>query len=160
MTGLMHVVAAVLTLLIGGVQLVQPKGTRTHRRRGWVYVALLLVLNASALTIYRETGRWNHFHSLAVASLLTLLVGLGAFAAGRQRGWVIHAYAMAGSYLGVILAGLFQLATHLPARSLALALTTAIAVPLGVWLLAVRTPREIREAARPIGACAVRGASP
>ena len=145
----LHVLTAVLALLVGAVQLRRPKGTRAHRRVGWAYVLLLLVLNTTALSLYRETGRWNHFHWLAVASLVTLVIALGALAADRHRWWPVHAYAMAGSYLGVILAGLFQLATHVPHRGPALALATGFGLVVGFWLFAIKTPRDLRTAARP-----------
>jgi uncharacterized membrane protein len=143
----LHVLTAALALLVGAVQLRRPKGTRAHRRIGWAYALLLLVLNTTALSMYRETGRWNHFHWLAVASLVTLVVALGALAADRHRWWPMHAYAMAGSYLGVILAGVFQLATHVPQRGLALTLAAAFGLVVGVWLLAIKTPRDLRTAA-------------
>ncbi len=144
----LHVLTAALALLVGAIQLRRPKGTQAHRRLGGAYVLLLLVLNTTALSIYRETGRWNHFHWLAVASLVTLVIALGALAADRHRWWPMHAYAMAGSYLGVILAGVFQLATHVPQRRLALAVAAGFSLVTGFWLFAIKTPRDLRTTGR------------
>lgn len=59
--GTVHWVSASLALLIGGFQLFGAKGTPGHRRLGWVYAALLVLVNGTALVTYRETGGWNQF---------------------------------------------------------------------------------------------------
>jgi uncharacterized membrane protein len=144
MLGTLHWVAAALALLAGAAQLMRPKGTIGHRRLGWVYAILLLLLNASALFLYRETGSWNRFHWLAVLSLLTLLVALGGFVLLGRRWWVPHAYVMGGSYLGVVLAGLFQLATHMPERSSVLSVAWFLAGALAAWLFLHKVPRDVQ----------------
>jgi uncharacterized membrane protein len=149
MLGTLHWLAATLALLVGGAQLAQAKGTAGHRRLGWVYAVLVLVLNVSALFLYRETGTWNLFHWLAVLSLATLLVALGGFAAFGRRWWVPHAYVMGGSYLGIVLAGLFQLATHLPDRPAAMAVAWLLTGALAVWIFMYKVPRDVRQAMTP-----------
>ncbi|HET8624830.1 MAG TPA: DUF2306 domain-containing protein [Gemmatimonadales bacterium] len=136
--------AAVLALVVGGVQLVRPKGTAPHRRLGWVYALLVLALNGSALFVYRETGSWNRFHWLAVLSLVTLLVALGGFVVFGRRWWVPHAYVMAGSYLGIVLAGLLQLATHVPAGSTVMSLAWILTGVLTGWLFLHKVPADVR----------------
>jgi uncharacterized membrane protein len=147
MLGTLHWLSASLALLAGSLQLAGTKGTRAHRRLGWVYAGLLLVVNGTALTRYRETGGWNQFHTLAVISLATLLVALGGFAIFGRRWWIPHAYFSAGSYLGVVLAGLFQLATHLPMRNEALLAAWLITGTLAAWLFLWKVPRDVRGAA-------------
>jgi uncharacterized membrane protein len=149
MVGTVHWICASLVLLAGGLQLAGPKGTRAHRRLGWAYAGLLLAVNATALVTYRETGSWNQFHTLAVISLATLLVALGGFAVVGARWWVAHAYFSGGSYLGVVLAGLFQLATHLPMRTEAVRGAWLIAALLGAWMFLWKGPRDVR-GVRPI----------
>ena len=97
---------------------------------------------------YRETGRWNQFHWLALLSLATLVVALGGFVVAGRRWWISHAYVSAGSYLGLVLAGLFQLATHVPMRAEALRIAWVITVLLAAWLFLWKVPRDVRRTAR------------
>jgi hypothetical protein len=54
----------------------------------------------------------------------------------------------AGSYLGVVLAGLFQLATHVPMRSEAMRVAWGVTVLLAGWLFLWKVPRDVRRASR------------
>jgi uncharacterized membrane protein len=148
MLGTVHWISASLALLAGAFQLAAPKGTPAHRRLGWVYAGILLVVNATALVTYRETGGWNQFHTLAVISLATLLVALGGFTLLGPRWWIPHAYFSGGSYLGVVVAGLFQLATHVPMRTEAIRAAWLIAGLLSAWMFLWKVPRDVRRAGR------------
>ena len=70
-----HVVAAVSALLAGAAVLLVPKGTHSHRVIGTVYVLALVVVNVAALSLHRE-NTFGVFHALAVASVVTIAVGL------------------------------------------------------------------------------------
>jgi uncharacterized membrane protein len=144
MIGTIHWITAALALVAGGAQLAAPKGTPGHRRLGWIYAGLLVVANATALVTYRDTGGWNQFHWLALVSLATLLVALGGFVVFGQRWWISHAYVSAGSWLGVVLAGLFQLATHVPMRTEALGASWVATALLAGWLFLWKVPRDVR----------------
>jgi uncharacterized membrane protein len=144
MLGTVHWVSASLALLVGGLQLARAKGTRGHRQLGWTYAGLVVTLNSTALVIYRDTGTWNQFHWLALASLATLLVALGGFAIRGPRWWVGHAYFSGGSYLGIVLAGLFQLATHVPMRTEAVRAAWLLTIMLAAWLFLWKVPREVQ----------------
>jgi len=74
--GLVHLACAVVALGAGAGVLLLRKGTRRHRRLGWVYVAAMLGLNLTALLIYRLFGRFGPFHLAALLSLVTVLAGL------------------------------------------------------------------------------------
>lgn len=148
MVGTIHWVSAELALVVGGLQLAAEKGTRSHRRFGWLYAGLLIAVNATALATYRETGGWSQFHWLAVLSLTTLIVAIGGFAVGGARWWIAHAYVSAESYLGVVLAGLFQLATHVPMRTEAMRVAWGVTVLLAGWLFLWKVPRDVRRASR------------
>jgi uncharacterized membrane protein len=106
-----HVLAAFSALLVGAVVLVTPKGTQTHRVSGAVYVVALVLVNVAALSLHRE-NTFGVFHALAVASLLTIVVGLTPLLLGRRSPPVIvtHAYCMTWSYAGLVAAGCGQLA--------------------------------------------------
>lgn len=105
-----HVAAAVLALLAGAAVLVVPKGTHIHRVIGIVYVLALILVNLAALSLHREST-FGVFHALAVASLVTIAVGLSPLLLGRRSPPVIatHAYCMTWSYAGLVAAGCGQL---------------------------------------------------
>ncbi|MGH3336615.1 MAG: DUF2306 domain-containing protein [Nocardioides sp.] len=106
-----HLVAAVSALLVGSVVLLLPKGTPTHRAIASVYVLALLLVNVAALSLHRENA-FGVFHALAVASLVTIAVGLSPLLLGKRSPQVIatHAYCMTWSYAGLVAAGCGQLA--------------------------------------------------
>jgi hypothetical protein len=78
---------------------------------GTVYVVALVVVNVAALSLHRE-NTFGVFHVLAVASLVTIAVGLSPLVFGRRSPPVIatHAYCMAWSYAGLVAAGCGQVA--------------------------------------------------
>ena len=105
-----HVVAAVCALFVGAAVLLMPKGTHTHRVIGSVYVLALVLVNVAALSLHREST-FGVFHALAVASLVTIAVGLSPLLLGKRSPPVIatHAYCMSWSYAGLVAAGGGQL---------------------------------------------------
>ncbi|MET1012650.1 MAG: DUF2306 domain-containing protein [Actinomycetota bacterium] len=106
-----HVAAAISALLAGAAVLLRPKGTRSHRRIGTVYVVALVLVNVAALSLHRENAV-GVFHGLAVASLVTIGVGLSPLLLGKRSETAIatHAYCMTWSYAGLVAAGCGQLA--------------------------------------------------
>ncbi len=118
-----HVLAAVSALGAGAAVLLLPKGTRRHRAIGAVYVLALLLVNVAALSLHRE-NTFGVFHALAVASLITIAVGLSPLLLGKRSPHVIvtHAYCMTWSYAGLVAAGTGQL-------------TVAVAEDLGAWVV-------------------------
>jgi uncharacterized membrane protein len=106
-----HVVAALSALCVGAAALALPKGTHVHRVIGGVYVLALSLVNVAALSLHRE-NTFGVFHALAVASLGTIVIGLGPLLLGKGSPMVItiHAYCMTWSYAGLVAAGAGQLA--------------------------------------------------
>jgi uncharacterized membrane protein len=105
-----HVVAAVSALLAGAAVLLVPKGTHSHRVIGSVYVLALVLVNLAALSLHRE-NTFGVFHALAVASLVTIALGLSPLLLGMRSPPVVatHAYFMTWSYAGLVAAGCGQL---------------------------------------------------
>lgn len=106
-----HVLAALSALGAGAAVLLLPKGTQRHRVIGKVYVLALVLVNVAALSLHREDV-FGVFHALAVASLVTIAVGLSPLLLGKRSPMVIgtHAFCMTWSYAGLVAAGCGQLA--------------------------------------------------
>jgi len=120
-----HILAAFSALLVGGAVLLVAKGTHTHRVIGAIYVVALVVVNVAALSLHRE-NTFGVFHWLAVASLVTIGIGLSPLVLGRKSPPVIatHAYCMTWSYAGLVAAGCGQL-------------TVAVGQDLEAWVVPV-----------------------
>lgn len=147
--GTIHLVSAIAALGLGAtVLLYTRKGTRLHRQLGWSYVVAMLVLNVTALTIYRLFGFFGPFHVFALMSLATLLLGVGAAVGARRRRearisasrekWVGHHYYwMTYSYLGLVAAGVAETTTRLPALQPHPSDKTIFGIAVGVATVAV-----------------------
>jgi uncharacterized membrane protein len=99
--GAAHVTAAIAALALGLVGLSAAKGDVIHRLFGAGYVISMLVVNATALGIYRLNGQFGPFHALALLSLGGVALGTLAVLRRRGNGLVRHYQAMAYSYLGL-----------------------------------------------------------
>jgi uncharacterized membrane protein len=53
-----HAFAAMAAFLLGGIQLMAPKGTLPHRIVGWTWVGLMLIIGVSAFFIH-EIRMWG-----------------------------------------------------------------------------------------------------
>jgi uncharacterized protein (DUF2141 family)/uncharacterized membrane protein len=101
--GWLHTLACVVALATGGLVLWRAKGGATHRRHGQLYLCAMVVVNLTALGIYR-IGSFNVFHLLALCTLASLAL---AFASARwrkpARHWLrIHLSAVIFSYYQLI----------------------------------------------------------
>jgi uncharacterized membrane protein len=112
--GRFHFAVAIVALLSGAVVLVRRKGTRSHRRAGWLYVVSMLALNTSALMLYQLTGSFTPFHAAALLSLVSVIGGV--MAARRRRsfsGWApAHYFWMSFSYVGLVAAAASETITR------------------------------------------------
>ena len=115
--GQVHFSAALVALGAGAVTLLRRKGTSSHRRLGWVYVLSMIVLNVSALMIYRLTRTFGPFHVAAVVSLASLIAGVvPAWRKKPAKQWYdYHYFFMSYSYLGLVAAAFAETATRVPA---------------------------------------------
>jgi len=134
--GAAHFAAAVAALALGLVVLIEAKGTLTHRLIGCGYVAAMLILNVTALGLYRLTGQFGPFHALALVSLATVTTGV-TVVWRRGPNWLRrHYYFMAWSYVGLLAAACAEAMTRLPV--LRAAVTTGpqrIALGVGIAVL-------------------------
>ena len=97
--GQLHFVSALVALGAGAFVLLDRKGTTRHRRVGWTYALAMLLLNATALLIYRLTASFGPFHVAALVSLATLLAGVVPMRRRRPASWLErHYFARLGGY--------------------------------------------------------------
>jgi uncharacterized membrane protein len=90
--------------LVGAIVLGARKGTAFHRIIGAGYIAAMLLLNASALAVYRLTGQFEPFHALALVSTATILRGIVPTLRRRQGWLMVHYSRMAWSYVALLAA--------------------------------------------------------
>jgi uncharacterized membrane protein len=74
--GWFHTATALVALASGAAVLLRRKGTLWHRRIGWTYVVSMILLNVTALMIYRLFGHFGPSHIAALVSLVTVLGGI------------------------------------------------------------------------------------
>lgn len=154
--GLTHTAAAVAALGAGAAVLLTRKGTRRHRQIGWTYVASMLLLNVTALFIYRLLGHFGPFHVFAIFSLLTVAAGTAAAVRARRartnrnsvqraRALEHHYQWMTWSYVGLAAAAVSETATRMPALrpgpdqwmtfTITVALATILVIGIGAQLI-------------------------
>ena len=111
--GAAHVTAAIVALALGLVVLLGAKGNTTHRLFGLGYVGAMVLVNATALGLYRLDGQFGPFHALALLSLAIVVLGTFAVLRRRQNWLGRHYRCMAYSYLGLWAAAVAEAATRL-----------------------------------------------
>ncbi len=113
--GWIHVFAGFAALAGGALVIAMRKGTPAHRVAGLLYVLAMIVLNATALSLYHMTGHFGPFHALALLSLGCTMMGIAAPLLKRQ-GWLMRHYLwMARSYLGLVAAAVAEALVRVPA---------------------------------------------
>ncbi|MBM6401053.1 DUF2306 domain-containing protein [Phycicoccus sonneratiae] len=122
-----HVVAALVSVSLGVVQLVRRKGDARHRLLGRVWVVLMLWTAFSSFWIrHLRDGAFSWLHILSLVTLVTVSLGVWRIRSGDVQG---HRGNMVGSWLGSAIAMVFALAV--PSRMLP---TFAVDEPLGAAL--------------------------
>lgn len=150
--GWLHIIGATSGLILGMIVLVAPKLGKLHRVLGLGYLASMITVNISALTIYRETGNIGAFHILAVVSLITLALGYNEVARKRKtKGWLErHGIFMSWSYVGLVAAGVSQYVSHyVPVDpTLGNIAASVLLFVIGGILAFTLVPRTVRELSR------------
>ena len=150
--GLLHFSSSLVALLAGAVVLLLTKGGTWHRRMGWTYVGSMLVLNLTALGIYRLTRTFGPFHFAAIVSLIGVVAGVIPARRRLPKGqWLDRHYRfMTWSYVGLVAAAVSETATRFPAVRaaaggpgpafwLAVAVATCLVVTTGGLLISRRS---------------------
>ena len=109
----LHAIAAMIAIILGGVQLSMKKGGVLHKRLGWIWVGLMLIVSFSSFFIH-EIKLWGVYSPIHLLSLWTIFsVGLAIYfvRVGKIKR---HKQVMVALYVfALILTGFFTL---LPGR--------------------------------------------
>jgi uncharacterized membrane protein len=153
--GPVHVAFGICALVLGLGVVWRRKGTPVHRTLGHLYLASMIGLNATALSIYELFGGFGPFHVLALVSLLTLGCGVVPAITRRPRlSWFeVHAYFMSWSYVGLLAATGAEVAVRIPGANFAAAVLGAsvLVTALGALTIHGRSSALIRRALRSAG---------
>ena len=105
----LHAVAAMIAIILGAFQLSMKKGGTIHRRLGWIWVSLMLIVSFSSFWIH-EIKLWGLYSPIHLLSLWTIFsCGMGIYFAriGKIKR---HQYTMIAMYFfALILTGFFTL---------------------------------------------------
>jgi uncharacterized membrane protein len=113
--GLIHLVFSIVSLIAGLLNLVTKKGTKQHKRVGYIYSISLIILNLTAFMIYNLYGRFGIFHWLALMSCLTLFAGLYPVITKKGKNYILTHFAfMYWSVIGLYSALMAELFSRLP----------------------------------------------
>jgi uncharacterized membrane protein len=106
-----HVAGALAALGLGTAVLFMRKGTRIHRRIGWLWVGAMFAVAITSFWITGiRPGQFSPIHLLSILTLVTLPFAIWARRVGRIGS---HRAAMISLYVSLIAAGAFTL---LPTR--------------------------------------------
>lgn len=98
-----HVVTVAVSLVLGPVQFVLPKGTGAHRLFGWIWSGAMF--STAVATFFIRDMRHGEFSPIHIFSLMTLIGAPVALWLARVK-VMSHARAMTGLYIGLVIAGL------------------------------------------------------
>jgi uncharacterized membrane protein len=150
--GWIHVTFGIVALLTGSGVILLRKGTRWHRTLGHFYLNSMIGLNVSALFIYRLFGTFGPFHWMAVASLITLLLGMLPIFTRRPKGrWLeLHGGFISGSYVGLVAATASEITSRAPGtgefEGLSVVITSITIIGVGVYFIQRNLNKAIRRA--------------
>ena len=116
--GWFHFITALISILSGTYILFKPKATKLHKQIGYFYVLSMFLVCGSALGVYNITGNFGPFHILAIAGLLTLMMGLAPllFKKISAKYKVFHLWFMYYSVLGLYAAFVSELSLRIPEK--------------------------------------------
>ncbi|WP_405207268.1 hypothetical protein [Aquimarina sp. LLG6339-5] len=113
--GIVHFVSSIISLLFGTLALIKPKGTKNHKRIGYVYTIAMGVLLATSFMIYRLHGTFGVLHWFAVISSITLLLGIIPMFIKKPTNYLqLHLSSMYWSVIGLYCAFFAEVLTRIP----------------------------------------------
>lgn len=114
-TGLIHLISSTMALLAGTVVLIKPKGTKYHKKLGYVYTIFMTIVLVTSFLMYNLYGRFGIFHFLATVSTITLLGGIVPMYLKRPSSYItMHFSFMYWSVLGLYGAFIAEILVRIP----------------------------------------------
>lgn len=105
----LHVIAAMVAIILGGIQLSLKKGGVVHKTIGHIWVGLMLAVSFSSFFIH-EIRLWGIYSPIHLLSLWTIIACFLAIYFVRIGSVKTHKIMMISMYfLALILTGLFTL---------------------------------------------------
>jgi uncharacterized membrane protein len=103
-----HIVCAILAIVLGAVQFLKRKGTSWHKRIGWAWVAIMVVVAGTSLFMRDlNEGQLSITHAFTI---LTVFALPGAIYAIRKGAILQHRALMMMLYIGgLTIAAVFTL---------------------------------------------------
>ena len=114
--GLVHFISAVIGLPLGlGILFLIP-GSRIHKRFGYIFISVLIVVNISALFIHQMGKPFGPFHILIPFSLYSLFMGVKPLykKMDRNKKLKYHIRGMLAAALGLWAAFFAELVARTP----------------------------------------------
>jgi hypothetical protein len=87
-------------MLTGAIVVLRKKGTKIHKRIGYIYVVSMLLLNITSFFII-SFGGFSIFHFFAIVSLLTVMAGIVPAIRRKENWFPYHFYFMSWSVVGL-----------------------------------------------------------
>ncbi|WP_350285544.1 DUF2306 domain-containing protein [uncultured Croceitalea sp.] len=114
-TGLVHTIASVISLFAGTYVLFAKKGTKTHKKVGYSYIAAMTVVLVTSFMMYNLFGGFGIFHIFAIVSSLTILAGMVPIIRKKPRKYISFHYSfMYWSVIGLYGAFMAEILTRIP----------------------------------------------
>lgn len=104
----LHIATVMIALVFGPIQFAMPKGTRAHRVLGWTWVSAMFI--TAVVTLFIRDMRDGALSPIHIFSVMTLLGVPIAVWQARQGNIRSHTRAMAGLYIGLVIAGVTAIA--------------------------------------------------
>jgi uncharacterized membrane protein len=113
--GMLHLLSAGVSLIVGSWVLFSRKGTQLHKKIGYAYALAMVVVNVTAFCIYRLFSGFGPFHVAAIISLLTLVAGMVPAILRKPKNWFdLHFAFMYYSVIGLYAAFVSETLVRIP----------------------------------------------
>jgi uncharacterized membrane protein len=108
--GTIHMVLATLCIVVGAIQLARPKHGPVHRARGYAFVYAMVVVDGTAMLLYRFTGSFNAFHVGAIVNLAAIIAAMvPMLMSPRPAYWKqLHYRCMSWGFVGLMAAAVTE----------------------------------------------------
>jgi uncharacterized membrane protein len=106
-----HVATVVPAAFIGAYQILAPKGTPSHKMRGYIFLVLMIVTAVAAFFVRSINGGFTPIHLFIPLTFFGVVNGLWRIKRGDVHG---HRITMISLYFGAI--GIAGVLTFIPGR--------------------------------------------